>query len=626
MGFTKPLSPYFDYIRDERFKNIWKKYETQNKQKKNIFRGIDRFKLLQSLISRQVNLQYLTQKQIIHCFFPLKNDFEFCGIRQFISYSEDPNYKDNAKILLEKIKGNTPKGLAKTWGSYLAFKNLPLTKIRNYFGEKIALYFAFMSFFSKILGIPSFFGVVVFVLQRIYQPDNQIIIITNIIYCIYVTIWAAVFIEFWKRKENCLAIKWGQTKYEGDEVRRPQFSGTARRSLIDDEMDDVYYDPNKRYKFFVFSILITSVFICLVISEVLGIIVLRWQLTNELVFNGFDLAGPVCSSINAVQIQIFNVIFNKVAIRLNNLENHRTQSDYESSLIIKCYVFQFVNSFFSLFYIGFFKTMTEGCIVSDNGGKARVKGASCMNELYTQFMTIFIISFLKNSIELGHPYLKAKRLRKNFHKINSVIIEENYQSIRSDIDLLRDQIDKEIQLPAYITRDVDGTLGDYLELSILFGYITLFAVAFPLSGLLTSFELLIEIFVDRYKLLHMVRRPMPIGAKNINNWKIIFIFNSVAAIFTNAAIICFTMPTFNNWESAANNKFLIYACFCVFMLFLRVAVAFYVPDIPLKHNLIVKRHEKLHHRFIIKILNKGKKKKDIKGFLNSKIYCTHDGK
>jgi hypothetical protein len=622
MGFVKPLSPYFDYVRDQRFKNIWKKYETQNKQKKEIFRSIDRLKLLQSLISRQADLHYLAQKEIIHSFFPLKNDFELHGVRQFTSYLEDPDYEDNAKKMLGNFYEPSPKGLLNNWGSRLIFGDLPITKIRNYFGEKIGLYFAFINYFSKVLSIPSFSGVAVFVLQRIYQPEDRIIIIANVLYCIYVSVWAAVFIEFWKRRENCLAIKWGQTDYEEDEVPRPQFSGTTRRSPIDDEMDDVYYNPNKRYKFFMFSILITSVFIGLVISAVLGIIVLRWQLTDELTFSGFDLAGPVCSSINAVQIQIFNVIFNRVATKLNNLENHRTQSDYESSLIIKSYVFQFVNSFFSLFYIGFFKSMAEGCIVSEKGHKIISKGASCMDELYTQFITIFTISFMKNGLELGLPYLQAKKMGNDFRKTSSENFDSKTQTSKSDIELLRDQIDKQIQLPAYITRDVDGTLGDYLELSILFGYITLFAVAFPLSGVLTFLAVVIEIYVDRYKLLYMVRRPIPMGAKNINNWKTIFMFNSIAAIVTNAAIICFTMPTFNNWESASDNKFLIYACFCIFMLFLRAAVAFGIPDIPLKYHLISKRHGKIVQRFI-----KGWEVIKTKGgnskvYVNPNIYCV----
>ncbi|OMJ84572.1 hypothetical protein SteCoe_14312 [Stentor coeruleus] len=251
MGFNKPLSPYFDYIRDQKFKNIWKKYETQHKEKKGIFRSTDRLKLLQSLISRQVNLHYLAQKEIIKCSFPLKNDYELYGSRLFTDFRDDPYYEDISRKMLDTLYGPSCKGLLNNWDSKINFGDLPINKIRNYFGEKIGLYFAFISYFSKVLCIPSFTGIVVFVLQRIYNPEDNIIIIANVLYCIYVSVWATVFIEFWKRSENCLAIKWGQTDYEDDEAPRPQFYGTLRRSPIDDEMEDVYFNPNDRYKYFV---------------------------------------------------------------------------------------------------------------------------------------------------------------------------------------------------------------------------------------------------------------------------------------------------------------------------------------------------------------------------------------
>ena len=38
-----------------------------------------------------------------------------------------------------------------------------------------------------------------------------------------------------------------------------------------------------------------------------------------------------------------------------SLELHRTQTEHEDSLISKTYIFQFVNYYSSLFYIGFFK-------------------------------------------------------------------------------------------------------------------------------------------------------------------------------------------------------------------------------------------------------------------------------
>ena len=49
-----------------------------------------------------------------------------------------------------------------------------------------------------------------------------------------------------------------------------------------------------------------------------------------------------------------------MAIWLTNLENPRTQTEYEDSFTFKMFSFQFVNYYSSLVYIAFFKvTVTE---------------------------------------------------------------------------------------------------------------------------------------------------------------------------------------------------------------------------------------------------------------------------
>ena len=48
-------------------------------------------------------------------------------------------------------------------------------------------------------------------------------------------------------------------------------------------------------------------------------------------------------------------VYSGIATRLNDAENHRTDTAFEDALIAKTFVFQFVNSFASLFYIAFIK-------------------------------------------------------------------------------------------------------------------------------------------------------------------------------------------------------------------------------------------------------------------------------
>ena len=81
-----------------------------------------------------------------------------------------------------------------------------------------------------------------------------------------------------------------------------------------------------------------------------------------------------------------SVVSHPFAGRLNKFENHRTQTEYVDSLILKAFGFQFVNNYFTLFYIAFlvhielWPGMQTGC-----------QGRSCMEELQFQLLIVFSV-------------------------------------------------------------------------------------------------------------------------------------------------------------------------------------------------------------------------------------------
>ena len=102
-------------------------------------------------------------------------------------------------------------------------------------------------------------------------------------------------------------------------------------------------------------------------------------------------------TISDVCWQVMNIIYGGMAISLTDHENHRTDTEYEDSLIAKTFVFQFVNSYASLFYIAYFKPfLTEDPCVG-----------SCMQELQSNLGTIFLTRLaIGNLTEVGIPSIK----------------------------------------------------------------------------------------------------------------------------------------------------------------------------------------------------------------------------
>lgn len=629
IGLKKPLGAYSNFSRkldpetgNNLTYNLWRTHRKNETGSRSIFRNSDRLKLLYSIIHRQIALHELIRKDLIICHFPLHNFWELTGKPRFKSDSLNEMHNQMDEILANLKEESQKEGLRDYWELSGLYFRLPLGRIRAYFGEKIGLYWAFIALYGYCLIVPGFVGFVVFIIQRLYSPYEKEATIANAIYCIFIAAWGTVYLEIWRRRESSLAIKWGMMDYEEDEVARPQFKGITRRSPVTDELDEVFYANQKRRKYNTLGIVVSIILICLILAIVAGITILRWELTSRLVYYGIDFSGYICSTINAIQIQIFNFVYGLIAVKLTELENHRTQSEFENSLIVKTFVFQFVNSFNALFYIAFLKSRWEGCIVDNDGEKVREIGASCMNELYIQLISIFTVSFLKNFLELGKPYLMYKFSKKLYGTSKKNVKRVQAMMSKTDYEILRDDIDRQVLLPQYLTQQADGTLGEYLEIAVLFGYITLFAVAFPLSAMLALVLIMIEIQVDKLKILRLVRRPNPMGAKNIGTWWWIFQTISVISLFTNSAVLCFTSPTFDDLDIARDNIYITFAIFSGILLVFRVWLRAAIPDISSKYETVYRRHKNIVEKWVIGWVANKRGKFEESTFINPRIYCT----
>lgn len=54
-------------------------------------------------------------------------------------------------------------------------------------------------------------------------------------------------------------------------------------------------------------------------------------------------------------ILLLNYVYDYIAHRLTEMELPRTQSEFDDSLTLKVYIFQFVNYYSCIFYIAFLK-------------------------------------------------------------------------------------------------------------------------------------------------------------------------------------------------------------------------------------------------------------------------------
>ena len=166
-------------------------------------------------------------------------------------------------------------------------------------------------------------------------------------------------------------------------MQRSAFSGEPRRSPISDERE-LYFSSIKFCCRVTITVLVNLLMVCLVMGVIVGLIYFRIFLYNLWEKEGrflVTMATTIPSVINAFQIIILNAIYGTIAYKLTNFENHRTQSKYEKALIVKTFIFQFLNSFSLLFYIAFIKRPVTGCIDYIGDDLAKSKDNLCMREL-----------------------------------------------------------------------------------------------------------------------------------------------------------------------------------------------------------------------------------------------------
>ncbi|XP_069760568.1 anoctamin-4-like isoform X2 [Narcine bancroftii] len=359
------------------------------------------------------------------------------------------------------------------WGVWYKFQ--PLDLVRRYFGEQIGLYFAWLGWYTGMLFPAAAVGLIVFLYGVLtvdhcqvskeicqatetimcplcdqhcgYLPlsyscmyakvthlfDNQ----ATVFFAVFMAVWATVFLEFWKRRRAVLAYDWDLIDWDEEEEEiRPQFeakySKKERVNPISGKAEPHQAFTDKCSRIIVSA---SGIFfmICVVIAAVFGIVIYRVVTVSTfaafkwaLIRNNSQLATTstaVC--INFCIIILLNLLYEKVALLLTNLEQPRTQSEWENSFTLKMFLFQFVNLNSSTFYTAFFL----GRLTGRPGAYLRVLNrwrleechpSGCLVDLCLQMGIIMVLKQIWNNlVELGYPllqnWLSRRKVRRDHH-------------------------------------------------------------------------------------------------------------------------------------------------------------------------------------------------------------------
>jgi anoctamin-10/anoctamin-7 len=186
----------------------------------------------------------------------------------------------------------------------------PLNAVKNYFGEKIGLYFCFLAHYTSwmlpiaLIGIGIFIDMIV---RSVKDKDGLIFQVStyqgSAIYSIIISLWCQLFLTYWSRREKYLAYSWGMEGYEKLEKDRAEFIGEEIQSVVDGKKIK-YFDNYSKYsrQFISFIVLIFTVAVVVCFIS----FVIYWRSINTL----------AAALINAVGIQVLLYLHLKLLLSL----------------------------------------------------------------------------------------------------------------------------------------------------------------------------------------------------------------------------------------------------------------------------------------------------------------------
>jgi len=413
--------------------------------------------------------------------------------------------------------------LKEVWTKFRMPWNMPYEPIRQYMGEKIAIFFVFIGHQSKWLIAPGIVGFIVQIVVWSTGPNFSHPVLP--FFGLFTVFWAILWLNNWKREECTKAMEWGMTGFEETEINRPQFRGDIITSPITGQFE-LWYPPDVRRRKNLFS----QACICALILAACGVTSSVYVMRSALEPSLKENAATVASFISGIQIALFNIAFTSVAGRLNDGENHQTDTGYEDSLISKVFSFQFVNSYISFFYLAFIAQYLERSQYDEGEFLGQCGYYNCMQPLAIQLAAIYGSRLTSNNvieIAMDWYYYRAKFNAETKGTAKGI---ENLSPPELEYALLEANV-------------IYDSINLFVDTAIQFGYSVLFIVALPAAFLATLGSNYLKVRLTANKMTSWYQRSIPSGVEDIGAWQAIFYFIAYVGVLTNAALICFTMDT-----------------------------------------------------------------------------------
>jgi len=430
-------------------------------------------------------------------------------------------------------------------------KPQPLEIMREYFGEKMALFYTWLGFYCTMLWIPGLTGAALFVTQVItFVETGSLENPYCLVYACVLSLWANVFCALWKQLENTRKYQWDMLAFEDFEEIRDEFKESAKtvKDKGDDEdgpdphinevtgdVDGYWYDDGTylplptgraRDQLLTYSVVLLIIVIVVVCFDYIWVNVTHPLMEPGNVIIGGILGGVLNSiitiAIDCVMDGVAELELEGVTGWLVGEENWETDTKYEDAIIMKTFYFKFFSKYFALLMVSFGVNHVEL-----SGDVHKCPDFQCLPVAQCMFVTIIVIDIAYQQI-VQHVF---PMINKFFDSLRAPAgaVESNGQ--KSQLTPQEEQYEWLVATPV---------VDLYKDKIYQFGYIVMFGLIFPLVVPICLVVNLLELRSRALTLLTKNRRPDPLQAADIGSYQPVLEVLATLSILTNSALIGIT--------------------------------------------------------------------------------------
>ena len=338
-------------------------------------------------------------------------------------------------------------------------KQYPEEGMREYFGEKISLFFAFINMYRDWLVNILALGILHFALYLVVRVDEYlqftggeykwVFDTTSIMFCVYISLYSSYLQAQWSAFELEFAAKYGQTDAEFSKEVRQNFHGTQKRDLVTDSINVEFENPNrqeaKNWALIGFltaasvGTMFTSYFILALKRRAYKENWLGVSIHPEISIDQglFDFA-------EFMKVMVYEAVFIRLVRKLVKWQDLKFVEEHESKIILISCLYQLFNNSCTMILVAANVIMSDIVQTTDRYGHQIYKAVNprCIQENCSQELTYFFTTFVIFQFlwRLVYHLIFKMIVLKVTKKVTGVVYRGVKKSIKIGANAIRDKL------------------------------------------------------------------------------------------------------------------------------------------------------------------------------------------